>query len=626
MPDFSCLCFVGVPPQAASMRSWGITMSGSNASELNGRSPDRRKLIAVVYADMVGYSRLIGLDDVGTLERLRTLRKDLIDPAIEEHGGRIVQTGGDSLLIVFDSIDGAMRCAVKVQQQVPDFDGDQPPDRAIRFRIGINIGDAIADGTDLHGDAVNVAARIQTECPPGGICVTRAVRDHMHGRLDLAFEDMGALNLKNIARPVDAFVLRPVTSNVAASLSVADRPNHLPLPDRPSIAVLAFTNMSGDPEQEYFSDGIADDLITELSRMRWLFVIARNTSFTYKGHAIDVKQVGRELGVRYVLEGSVRRGGQRVRVNAQLIDAENGNHVWAERYDRDLADVFAVQDEVTFAVTRAIGPAVVHAEQRRALRKPPGNLDAWESYQRGMWHLSRVRPEDAPHARSYFCRALELDRTLAAAHTGLALLFIREGTEHASRPLLEALRLSGNEAQKALELDPTDADAHAVRAQAAGNLGDYAAGFDHAERALSINPNCAVAHHAKGWLMIFTGQPAEGRDAILRSNRLDPRRASYPFVRNQIAMSYYLQSDYETTVAEAARLISDRPDHPYAYRWLAAALGQLGRSDDARAALDKAIEVAPDLFRLYVEQRVPWMGQAIYDHMLEGLRKAGWQG
>jgi adenylate cyclase len=285
-------------------------MSGSNASGSIETSPDRRKLIAVVYADMVGYSRLIGLDDVGTIDRMRTLKSTLIDPAINEHGGRVVQTAGDSLLIVFDSIDGAVRCAVKVQQGVPIHDGHKSPDRAIRFRVGINIGDAIADGTDLHGDAVNVAARIQAECPPGGICVTRPVRDYMQGRLDVAFEELGALKLKNIARSVEAFVLRleptiPLFKSVAFSeYGTCDYP---PLPERPSIAVLAFTNMSGDPEQEYFSDGIAEDIITELSRNRELFVTARNSSFTYRGRPVDVRQIGRELGVRYVVEGSVRR-------------------------------------------------------------------------------------------------------------------------------------------------------------------------------------------------------------------------------------------------------------------------------------------------------------------------------
>ena len=280
-------------------------MSPTKVSSETRHPPDRRKLIAVVYADMVGYSRLIGLDDAGTLERLRTLRADLIDPAIEEHGGRIVQTGGDSLLIVFDSIDGAVRCAMKVQQEVPTLDGYQPPDRAIRFRIGINIGDAIADGTDLHGDVVNIAARLQAECPPSVICVSRSVRDHMHGRQDVTFEGFGALDLKNIARPVEAFVLRSKAAVTGYSV-LADRSAPLLLPNKPSIAVLAFTNMSGSPDQEHFSDGIADDIITELWRSRSSFVIARNSSFTYKGRTFDMKRVARELGVRYVLEGGVR--------------------------------------------------------------------------------------------------------------------------------------------------------------------------------------------------------------------------------------------------------------------------------------------------------------------------------
>ena len=372
-------------------------------------SPERRKLIAVVYADMVGYSRLIGLDDQGTLERLRTLRRNLIDPAIDEHGGRIVQTGGDSLLVVFDSIDGAVRCAVKVQQQVPVHDRDQPPDRAIRFRVGINIGDAIADGTDLHGNAVNVAARLQAECPPGDVCVSRSVRDHVRGRLDITIEEVGALNLKNIAYPVEAYIVRldcdSVPNSVERSLvHITGEP--LPLPGKPSIAVLAFTNMSGDPEQEYFSDGIADDIITELSRSRSLFVIARNSSFSYKGGATNLKQVARELGVRYIVEGSVRRSGDRVRVNAQLIEAEVGSHIWAERYDRALEDVFAVQDEITAAVTAAILPALTHAEQQRALRKPPESLGAWEAYQRGLWHMAKATASDSVQARELLERAI----------------------------------------------------------------------------------------------------------------------------------------------------------------------------------------------------------------------------
>ncbi len=396
--------------------------------------------------------------------------------------------------------------------------------------------------------------------------------------------------------------------------------------DRPSIAVLAFTNMSGDPEQEYFSDGIADDIITELSRMRGLFVIARNTSFTYKGDAIDVKQVGRELGVRYVLEGSVRRGGQRVRVIAQLIDAETGSHVWAERYDCDLADVFVVQDEITFAVTRAIGPAVADAEQRRVLRKPPESLGAWEAYQRGLWHLSQMRVEDATLARSYFNRALELDPTLAAAHTGLSRLYLTELGLFAKRPLEESVQLAGEEARKAVEIDPTDAEALADQAFAVGMAGDFNRGFEYIERALSINPNCVRAYRVKGWLLLNSGNPKEGREAFLFAIRIDPRSALDVTVRSHIADWYYKERDYENAVAAARRLVGDRPDHPWAYRWLAAALGQLGRSDEARVALDKAVAIAPDVFRLFVAQRLPWTRQVDYDDMLDGLRKAGWQG
>ena len=319
-------------------------MSETKVPDPTGKPPDRRKLIAVVHADMVGYSRLIGLDDVGTLERLKTLRNSLIDPAIHEHGGRIVNTGGDSLLIVFESIDGAVRCATEIQQKVPILDGDQPPDREIRFRVGINVGDVIPDGSDVHGDAVNVAARLQTECPPGGICVSRSVRDYVHGRLDLSIKELGSLNLKNIAHPVEAFVLRSaedngITSDAIWRLLADGKQDSLPLPGKPSIAVLAFTNMSGDGDQEYFCDGISDDIITALSYSRSLFVVARNSSFTYKGRAVSIKQVAHELGVRYVLEGSVRRSGGYVRIVAQLVDAETENHVWAARYDRDIQEV-----------------------------------------------------------------------------------------------------------------------------------------------------------------------------------------------------------------------------------------------------------------------------------------------
>ena len=400
-------------------------MSESNASDLIGKSPDRRKLIAVVYADMVGYSRLISLDDAGTLRRLRTLRRALIDPAIREHGGRVVQTGGDSLLVVFDSIEGAVRCAVKVQQQVPVYDGDQPPDRRIRFRVGINTGDAIPHGTDLHGDGVNIAARLEAECPVGGICISRAVRDQV--RLDLPFEPIGALTLKNIARPVEAFVVRfeptakigrwtrsrqALLAGLAALLLVGAggagwwlyreagtfppaaqvSPTSPPVttqaytpPDvglskapRLSIVVLPFENLGGDPKDNYLAEGITEDVTTDLSHVPGMFVIARETAYTYQGKVIDVRKVGEQLGVRYVLEGSVRKLGDVLRVNAQLIATETGAHLWADRFDQKLNDLSAGQEEIVHHIAQTLNVALVDIESARSKRERPTNPDAFD--------------------------------------------------------------------------------------------------------------------------------------------------------------------------------------------------------------------------------------------------------
>ncbi len=600
-------------------------MSGTDASDPTGAPRDRRKLIVVVYADMVGYSRLIGLDDAGTLQRLRALRSDLIDRAIEEHGGRIVQTGGDSLLIVFDSIDGAVRCAVKVQRQVPVHDSGQASDRAIRFRVGINIGDAIADGTDLHGEAVNVAVRLPTECPPGAICVTRAVRDHMQGRIDLAFEALGPLSLKNIAQPVEAYVLRPDAANIERSL-VLGTGDALPLPDKPSIAVLAFTNMGGDPEQEFFSDGIAEDIITELSRSRALFVIARNSSFSYKGQAVDVRRIARELGVRYVLEGSVRRSGNRMRVVAQLVEAETGNHVWAERYDREVSEVFVLQDEITAAITTAILPAVSDVEQRRALRKAPEHLSAWEAYQRGLWHMGKANPIDHARAQHLFQRATEIDPMFAPACTAMAISYFIEGARYAARPLREAGKLTEIWARRAVEIDPNDADAQAELGWTAGMGGKLDEVLERLSLALAINPNSAWAHVIKGAALLFNGRPSDARAAMLAALRLSPRDPMNFVPSLQIGISYYFERDYPNALEALRRTISRYSEVPQAHRYLAATLGQLGHLEEARDALQQAMSISPASFDSYVSARPPWFRSADYDHMLEGLRKAGWQG
>ena len=342
-----------------------------------------RKLAAIFAADVEGYSRLMGRDEVGTLRTLTAYRV-IIDRLIASHRGRIFNTAGDSLVADFASAVDAVQCAVAVQEAIAKENADRPAGEQMRFRIGLHVGDIMVQGDNLFGDAVNIAARLEALAEAGGICVSGVVRDHIGTKLRLSFADLGDQKVKNIAQPIKAYRIGGETSPIGTTGPATP----LPLPDKPSVAVLPFTNMSADPEQEFLADGIAEDVITALSRYPSLFVIARNSSFTFKGRAVDVKQVGRELGVRYVLEGSLRKTSNRIRVTAQLVEAETGKHVWADRYDRDLANIFALQDEITESVTIAIAPAIASAEQQRALRRPPGSLDAWTACQRGWWHLS----------------------------------------------------------------------------------------------------------------------------------------------------------------------------------------------------------------------------------------------
>ena len=378
-----------------------------------------RRLTAILAADIAGYSRLMGADEEGTLAVLKTLRREVADPKIKEHRGRIVNTSGDGLLSEFASVVDAIRCAVEVQREMAARNADVKPEQRIEFRIGINLGDIIIEGNDIFGDGVNIAARLEALAEPGGICVSRVVRDQVRDKLAISLEDMGEQQVKNIARPVRAYR--------AVLAERADRPG-IPLetaasrtvPDRPSIAVLPFTNVSGDSEQEYFVDGITEDIITALSKWRWFLVIARNSSFAYKGRPVDLKEVGRDLGVRYLLEGSMRRAGQRVRISSQLIDIATGTHLWAERYDRDLIDIFAVQDDITSRVVAAIEPALSRAESQRVIAKRPENMGAWDCCQRGFWHVHKGTRADGATAYGLFKQALALDPNLADAHLGLA--------------------------------------------------------------------------------------------------------------------------------------------------------------------------------------------------------------
>src|SRR5262245_51593523 len=377
---------------------------------------EQRKLAAIVAADVVGYSRLMGRDESGTLARLRKNRTEHLDPVLKKYGGRLVKLTGDGALVEFASAVDALSAAIEFQQAMADANRDHSADTALVFRMGLHLGDLIVDGDDLYGDGVNVAARLEGEAPAGGILISRNVRDAVAGRVKATFEDLGGLSLKNIERPVRAFSVKwepsdwqqPVASDVTVASASAPQAS-LPLPDKPSIAVLAFQNMSRDPEQEYFADGIVEDIITALSRFKSLFVIARNSSFAYKGKSPDMRQVGRELGVRYVLEGSVRKAANRLRITAQLIDATSGTHTWADRFEGTVEDVFALQDEVTVKVVAAIAPRVERAEIERARRRPSGNTDAYDCYLRGRSCLSPVSADSVMEAMRLFAQASALD-------------------------------------------------------------------------------------------------------------------------------------------------------------------------------------------------------------------------
>jgi TolB-like protein/class 3 adenylate cyclase len=611
----------------------------SAISGLTGRAVGGRKLIAIAHVDMVGYSRLIGLDDTGTIARLQTLRRLLIDPAVDEHGGRIVQTAGDSLLIVFDSIDGAVRCAVKVQRLVPGYDDGAPPARRIRFRIGINIGDVIAAGTDLHGDGVNVAVRLQTECPEGGVCVSQAVRDHVHDRLNLAFEELGSLTLKNISRPVRAFVTREreigqSMAPVAMSHEVMIRPAEVAadveppgpypsLPDTPSIVVLPFQNMSGDPEQEYFADGMVEDITTGLSRIRSLFVIARNSAFTYKGRAVDVRQIGRELGVRYVLEGSVRKAASRVRITGQLIDAATGAHLWADRFDGSLADVFDLQDQMTASVVGAIEPNLRAAEIERARRKPTENLQAYDLMLRAWPHYYTFTREGLAEAIHLLRRAIEIDPAYAPAMAFLALtqfdMVSQHGLDRSNPAVADMIRL----AQAALTLDSNDPNvlrwAGFVIALASGDL---TGGIALVEKAIVLNPNNAGAIRQLGHLYAYAGNKQSAIDHLDRAFRLDPVKQIVGLAIGY-ATAYFVAGEYDAVIEWVGKALLENPNYAAALRFRAASLGLLGRLEEGRETVRRLLDLVPDFTIARARRNTALKSAGVADSFCEGLRRTG---
>ena len=574
-----------------------------------------RRLAAILAADVAGYSRLIGIDEEGTLARLKAIRADLVDPKVAEHRGRIVKTTGDGLLIEFSSIIDALRCAIEIQAGMIVQGETIPTDMRIAWRIGINVGDIVVENGDLFGDSVNIAARLEGLAEPGGICVSARVMEDATGKIDVAFEDLGEQRLYNIAKPVSVYRI---------GTGVAPRPS-LPLPERPSIAVLAFTNMSGDPEQEFFADGIAEDIITALSRSRSLFVIARNSSFTYKGRAVAVKDVGRELGVRYVLEGSVRKAGNLVRVTVQLVEATTGRHLWAERYDRNLADIFSVQDEITASVAGAILPALERSERERVARRPPDSLDAWECYHRGMWHFANAEVTENEKARTFFHRAIALDERFAAAEAALALTYMNEITLF--RPELRSTNIPRalDHAGRAIKVDATDALAHATLARALWMSGRHAESFAEADLAVSLDPNSPAAHGAQGGARLWGGQPRDAIEPLQTAIRLSPFDPLTPLWLHFMARAHYWAEDYLSSIAVARQLRHSFPNFRQPYNTLIAALGQTAQIDEAQAVMRDALERFGEGFRSHMSLPLAALQELRpedREHLIDGFRKA----
>jgi adenylate cyclase len=568
-----------------------------------------RKLAAILAADVAGYSRLMGADEEGTLARLKACRGELMDPEIAEHRGRVVKTTGDGILIEFPSVVDAVRCAMDVQRGMAERNADVTDEQRIEFRVGINLGDIMIDAEDIHGDGVNIAARLEGIAEPGGICISDSSYQQVRDKLTIHFEDMGVQQLKNIARPVRVY-------RVPIGRSAQRERPALALPDKPSIAVLPFQNMSGDPEQEYFADGMVEDIITELSRIRWLFVIARNSTFTYKGQAVAVKQVARELGVRYVLEGSVRKGGNRVRVTAQMIDATSGAHIWAERYDRDLSDIFAVQDEITASVAGVIEPALAEAEQQRVLRKPPERLDAWEAYQRGLWHFNKYGPEENQTAQVFFRQAIALDPNFAPGHYGYALALQWEIWHFSTRPFSEVQGIPLEEARIAVSLDDKDATAHAVLAHMRMWGGEWEAAIAEARTALVLNPNSSFVISMLGCVLGFGGYREEALDRLRQAMRASPHDPLTWLWTLWTGVIQFYSRKFDAALETLHQVVRLRPRFTQAQVLIAASLAHLGRLDEARDVLSR-VQVRDPRY-----QQMPWARPEDNALRVEGVRLA----
>jgi TolB-like protein/class 3 adenylate cyclase len=577
--------------------------------------PAVRRLAAILATDVAGYSRLMGADEEGTHERLQAHLREIVEPKIEEHRGRIVKNTGDGLLAEFASVIDALRCAIVVQAGMTERNAPIPRDKRIEFRIGIHQGDVVVEEHDIFGDAVNVAARLEGLADPGGVCVSARVRGDAAGKLDLGFEDMGQQELKNIARPLRVYRIRAgrVSETVAAA-----QPS-LALPDKPSIAVLPFQNMSGDPDQEYFADGMVEEIITALSRIRWLFVIARNSSFTYKGKAIDVKQVGRELGVRYVLEGSVRKGGNRVRITAQLIEALSDAHLWADRFDGSLEDVFELQDKVAISVAGAIEPALQAAEIRRLAQSPTNDLTAYDLYLRALKCTQAWDRQRTIEGLGLLEQAITRDPGFGTALSLAALCHLMQHlngwTEEPETSRLAGLDL----ARTTLRAGAEDPCAIIRAAYVLGYFGeDIGIALALADRALEMNPSFAIGWYYSAYLRLWAGLPDLAIEHLATAVRLSPHdmaaRALFA-----TGLAYFMAGQFEEARAKLLSSMQEFPGWAPNYRFLAACCAQMGRMDEARELVRRLRDITPVVVP---SSAAHWRNPEQRELYLSGLRLA----
>jgi adenylate cyclase len=624
-----------------------------------------RKLAAILAADVVGYSRLVGADEATTLARVKAHRIEFADPLVTEYRGRVVKLTGDGALVEFESAVDAVECAVAFQKGIAEREASVPEDRRIRFRIGINIGDIIHEDSDIFGDGVNVAVRVQALAEPGGICVARNVYNQVEAKLQLAFEPMGEQRVKNIAKPITVYRVRPGRAHPKAAfgpkiLSRRWRPiliaaavmtmvavggslwtvgpgriasiagfssyqlDPWELPAEPSIAVLPFDNLSGNPEQEYFVDGITNDIITDLSKFSTLFVIAANSTFRYKDQPVKVQDVARDVGVRYVLEGSVQRTQDKLRINAQLVDATTGRHLWAERYDREAGDLFAIQGEITSNVVGVIGSVgggrgkLQKIELERIRRRPTDDLQAYDYFLRGIMHFDRFSKDDNRIARQMFERAVRLDPNYARAYAKNTWTYLIDylfaWSDAPNQSLHQALQV----AKQAVESDASEAWAHFALGAVYLFQKQHDLAVQEYQIAYHLNPNDADVVLDYGWCLAYAGRPEEGIPLMEGASRLNPYHPIYFHV--ELALGYYMTRQYTKTIT-ALEKISDH--YPGSYRMLAASYAQAGRPDDARAIMAKWLELDPQASIEHVSATQPFKHRKDLEHLLDGLRKAG---